>query len=34
MLYPVIMDVSAMGQTAAAIAVGLKNYRDDFEMVG
>ena len=29
-----IMDVRAMAQTAAAIAVGLKNYRDDFEMVG
>ena len=29
-----IMDVRAMAQTAAAIAVGLRNYRDDFEMVG
>ena len=29
-----IMDVRAMAQTAAAIAVGLRNYRDDFDMVG
>lgn len=29
-----IMDVRAMAQTAAAIAVGLKQYRSDFEMVG
>mmetsp|Transcript_17830 Transcript_17830/g.38534 ORF Transcript_17830/g.38534 Transcript_17830/m.38534 type:complete len:459 (+) Transcript_17830:71-1447(+) len=29
-----IMDVRAMAQTAAAIAVGLRNYRDDFDMIG
>ena len=29
-----IMDVRAMAETAAAIAVGLRNHRDDFEMVG
>ena len=29
-----IMDVRAMAQTAAAIAVGLRNYRDDFDMMG
>jgi len=29
-----VMDVRAMAQTAAAIAVGLRNYRDDFDMVG
>lgn len=29
-----IMDVRAMAQTAAAIAVGLRNYRDDFAMIG
>uniref|UniRef100_A0A7S4N165 Cobyrinic acid a,c-diamide synthase n=1 Tax=Odontella aurita TaxID=265563 RepID=A0A7S4N165_9STRA len=29
-----IMDVRAMAQTAAAIAVGLRNYRDDFTMAG
>jgi len=29
-----IMDVRAMAQTAAAIAVGLRNYRSDFNMVG
>ena len=29
-----IMNVKAMAQTAAAIAVGLRNYRDDFDMMG
>ena len=29
-----IMNISAMAQTAAAIAVGLRNYRDDFNMIG
>ena len=29
-----IMDVRAMAQTAAAIAVGLKTYRNDFDMIG
>jgi len=29
-----VMDVRAMAQTAAAIAVGLKNYRTDFDMIG
>mmetsp|Transcript_21880 Transcript_21880/g.37390 ORF Transcript_21880/g.37390 Transcript_21880/m.37390 type:complete len:369 (-) Transcript_21880:319-1425(-) len=29
-----VIDVCAMAQTAAAIAVGLRNYRDDFDMVG
>ena len=29
-----VMDVRAMAQTAAAIAAGLKNYRDDFDMIG
>ena len=29
-----IMDVKAMAQTAAAIAVGLRDYRDDFQMAG
>ena len=29
-----VMDVRAMAQTAAAIAVGLRNYRSDFDMVG
>ncbi|KAK1736934.1 cobyrinate a,c-diamide synthase [Skeletonema marinoi] len=29
-----VIDVRAMAQTAAAIAVGLRNYRDDFDMVG
>jgi cobyrinic acid a,c-diamide synthase len=29
-----IMNVRAMAQTAAAIAVGLRNYRNNFDMVG
>jgi cobyrinic acid a,c-diamide synthase len=29
-----IMNIAAMAQTAAAIAVGLRNYRDDFDMIG
>eukprot|EP00532_Pseudo-nitzschia_australis_P000560 CAMPEP_0168196936 /NCGR_PEP_ID=MMETSP0139_2-20121125/20846_1 /TAXON_ID=44445 /ORGANISM="Pseudo-nitzschia australis, Strain 10249 10 AB" /LENGTH=395 /DNA_ID=CAMNT_0008121273 /DNA_START=44 /DNA_END=1232 /DNA_ORIENTATION=- len=29
-----IMNVKAMAQTAAAIAVGLRNYRDNFQMIG